>query len=111
MAQPERRLAFLLADRLGRTVDELGREMSAAEFLEWQVMYQAEGLAPAAGRLQHAQVLAALHNGPLTRRDKALWRTGQFMLADPWRQAAVQTAPTAESIAAQVAVLNGRIDP
>ncbi len=85
--------------------------MSVEEFLEWQVMYQAEGLTPGAQRQQHAQLLAALHNGPLTRRDKALWKTGQFIGADPWRRAAVAAAPTAESIAAQVAAINARIDP
>ncbi|MBL0918043.1 MAG: hypothetical protein IBJ14_05030 [Hydrogenophaga sp.] len=111
MAQPERRLAFLLADRLGRTVEQLGREMSAEEFLEWQVMYQAEGLTPGAQRLRHAQLLAAMHNGPLGRRDKTLWKPGQFVSSDPWRRAAVVAAPTAESIAAQVAAINARIDP
>jgi hypothetical protein len=79
--------------------------MSAEEFAEWFVMFTAEELHPSADRLRHAQMLAALHNGPLTRRGKRLWAPSEF-LRDPWEQPKPKVRPSRAQIAAQVAQAN-----
>jgi len=35
-------------------------------------------------RLHHAQLMAALLNGPSQRQDKRAWQASDFMPADPW---------------------------
>lgn len=80
--------------------------MSSEEFEEWSVMFSAEELHPAADRIRHAQLLAALHNGPLTRRAKKLWGATEF-LHDRWE--APKDKPrrlTPAQVAAQVASFN-----
>jgi hypothetical protein len=79
--------------------------MSAQEFAQWSVMFTAEELHPSAGRLRHAQVMAALHNGPLTRKGNKLWETQEFM-RDPWAAPKAKPKFTPAQIAAQVASLN-----
>lgn len=83
--------------------------MSAQEFGEWKTMYSAEGLHPAAQRLQHAQLLASAHNGPLTRRDRSLWAAADLLPADPWADQAGETdaaAITPADLFAQVERIN-----
>lgn len=82
--------------------------MSAQEFGNWKALFSSEGLSLAAERLRHAQLLAAAHNGPLTRNDKALWRPADLLPPDPW---APQDEPDAEppthaQLAAQVDHIN-----
>lgn len=80
--------------------------MSAQEFAQWSVMFSAEELHPSWARLRHAQLMAALHNGPLTRRGNKLWAAIEF-LRDVWKRPdPKKPAPTPEQIAAQVASIN-----
>lgn len=86
--------------------------MSAQEFGEWMIFFDREQLMPDAQRLSHAQTLAALHNGPLTRKDGAMWNCTQLLPLDPWAppQADTPSEPTPEQLAAQVAAINARFD-
>lgn len=88
--------------------------MSAEEFGEWQVMFNTEQLHPANERLQHAQVLAALHNGPLSKPDKTLWQASRFLDLTPWaleeQTPAEPAQPTAEQLAKQVAAINAKFE-
>jgi len=85
--------------------------MSAQEFGEWITFFQHEQLHPAADRQRHAQLLAAVHNGPLTRNDKALWQSSQLMPADVWAPPAPPPAPPgAASLQQQVDAINARLD-
>lgn len=61
------------------TVAELGRRMSAAEFGRWLAFFEAEDAGPKAERRQWAAMMAALHNGPLTKKTKKFWTTGEFL--------------------------------
>ncbi|MDP3625016.1 MAG: hypothetical protein Q8S12_00350 [Hydrogenophaga sp.] len=113
MHQPDRRFAFVLALRLGCTVDELGERISAEEFGEWKAFFSKEQLHPAAARMRHAQLMAALHNGALVKRDKTTWTSAQFMSADPWvieEETAEAAAPTPAQIAAEVARINASFE-
>lgn len=86
--------------------------MSAQEFGEWITFLQHEQLTPQAGRQRHAQQIAAAHNGPLTRRDEALWQTSHFVPPDPWAPPAPPPAPdSAATLQQQVAALNARFEP
>ena len=63
--------------------------------------------------MRHAQLMAALHNGALVKRDKTTWTAAQFMQADPWEMAEEPTeaaAPTPEQIAAEVARINASFE-
>lgn len=87
--------------------------MSAEEFGEWQAMFTREQLHPAADRLRHAQLLAAIQNGALRKPDKTLWQAAQFLSPDPWaKQSAPAEAPqlTPQQLAAQVASINARFE-
>ncbi|MGH6625141.1 MAG: phage tail assembly protein T [Burkholderiaceae bacterium] len=85
--------------------------MTAHEFGEWQVYFRNEQQHPAADRLHHAQLLAAAHNGPLSRPDKRLWRAADLMPPDPWAPAPPEPAPpTPADIAAQVDAINRSLD-
>lgn len=86
--------------------------MSAEEFGEWITMFKNEQLHPGADRLRHAQQLAAVSNGPLTRSDKQPWTASQFLPADPWAAALAQppAKPTPLQLAAQVEALNRMAD-
>jgi hypothetical protein len=86
--------------------------MSAQEFGEWITYFTAEQLHPSVDRLRHAQAIAALHNGPLSKKDGTLWATAHFMPPDPWAPPpAPPAAPSAAELAAQVAAINARLDP
>jgi hypothetical protein len=69
-------------------------------------MFSAEELHPRSDRLRHAQLLAALHNGPLMRKGgKKFWSTTEF-LDDPWSKPAGKVKLTAAQLAAQAASIN-----
>ena len=84
--------------------------MSAKEFGDWIVYLEAEHLTPRHGALRHAQALASLSNGALSRQDSALWAAAQFMPPDPWSarpdEEAEPADPTPEELAAQIAAIN-----
>lgn len=82
--------------------------MSAKEFGEWNTLFALEGLSLAAERLRHAQLLAAVHNGPLTRQDKSLWRAADLLPPDPWapQEESDTSPPTPAQLAAQVDHIN-----
>lgn len=56
------------------------------------MIYEKEGLDPAAARLRHAKALAAALQGASTRRDGKPWSALHFMDADPWNPTPVQPA-------------------
>ena len=63
---------------------------------------QTEQVGPEWDALRHAELLAALNNGPLQKRDKTLFRTADFMRSDPWAPpdpAAPQRDPQADFFA------------
>ena len=85
--------------------------MSAQEFGEWITYLAHEQLHPAADRLRHAQSMAALHNGPLSKQDKTLWAAAQFMPRDPWAPPPPEPEPmSAADLAAQVKRFNTQFD-
>ena len=59
----------------------------------------------------HGQVVAALHNGPLTRNDGAMWSFDDLS-PDPWAEPSARETSSvhAADIALQVASINSRID-
>lgn len=81
--------------------------MTSEEFTEWSVMFSAEELHPSAERMRHAQLVAALHNGPVPRVDKRRWKANDF-LSNPWETPApaAKRRLTASQIATQVASIN-----
>jgi hypothetical protein len=81
--------------------------MSAEEFGEWKAFYAAEDLYPAAQRLRHAQLVAAIHNGELQRQDKRLWSATDFMPPDPW---APPPAALEVSVVDQANAINSLLD-
>ena len=83
--------------------------MSASEFEEWIVIMQKEGLTAEARRVMHGQVVAALHNGPLTRNDGAMWHFDD-LVPDPWAAPSSRKESAAADIASQVASINARFD-
>lgn len=85
--------------------------MSAQEFGEWRAWYIAEQQHPQAERLRHAQLLAATMNGAMTRKSGGMFTGAELMGADPWEPPPAPPAPvTNDTIAAQVALLNGRFN-
>lgn len=66
-------------------MEELGQRMSAREFNQWAAFLDEEGLGPGAHTVQHAQLLAALHNGPCVppQRRKS-WGVADFLSRIPW---------------------------
>ena len=82
-SQPELRAALRLARSLGCTLAELGERMTSAEFALHVELEQREPLPPALLDLA-AALMAAIHNGPLQRRDKRHWRAEDFRVGDAW---------------------------
>lgn len=66
--------------------------MSAREFAEWQVMFQAEELHPVVERQRFAQLLAAILTGPRQRKDQRIWAAEHFLGPDPWAPPAKKAA-------------------
>lgn len=73
-----------LALALGYPLRLLGAVMDGQEFAEWYAYFQVEGRMPRSRRDRHGSVVAAVMNGPLTRRDKRLWAAADFAEPDPW---------------------------
>lgn len=63
---------------------ELEARLSAREFSQWLLWMDAEQVGPAWDTLRHAQLLAALHNGPMSKRDKSAFKASEFVPANPW---------------------------
>jgi len=59
--------------------------MSSSEFGLWLEFMHEEGLGPAGEQQQWAQLMAALWNGPMTRKGGRIW-TGADFLPQPWRK-------------------------
>lgn len=78
--------------------------MSAEEFGQWQVMFRVDELHPAVEQLRHTQVLASMHNGPLSRIDRRLWGAADFRSPDPLAPA--PRRPTRKQIGAQIHAMN-----
>ena len=87
--------AYTLAQLLGCTVAGLvGRNLSAQEFEHWRVIMKAEQLHPRVAQLRHAQLLAAVYQGPSTRKGmRRPWLASDFMAPDPWAESPVPGAP------------------
>lgn len=75
-----------IAAHLRCTLDELGARMSAQEFGWWLAWFDQEPCDPASLAQMWSQQMAALYNGPLTRRDKRMFRADDFLPSDRWRQ-------------------------
>lgn len=84
----------------------MGQRMTAQEFGEWKTFFDHEQLHPGADRMRHAVLVAAVHNGPLVRKDKELWSAAHVLPPPPWSRAQDAAAPTARQIAAQVDQIN-----
>lgn len=84
----------MLAQLLGCTVAGLvGRNLSAQEFEHWRVIMKAEQLHPRVAQLRHAQLLAAVYQGPSTRKGvRRPWLASDFMAPDPWADSPVPGA-------------------
>ena len=79
--------------------------MSAAEFFEAQTYLAEEPLDP--GLLAAlAEMLAALANGALQRKDKAVWRAADF-LPERWRPAPPPGVPAANAEPSPIDFLAG----
>jgi hypothetical protein len=57
--------------------------MSASEFGRWRAFFEQEPVGPGVSMAQWAELMAALHNGPLRKASKALWTAADFTRA-PW---------------------------
>lgn len=57
--------------------------MSALELSEWVAWLDAEQVGPWWDRLRHAELMAAVANGSLTKRS-GLFSAADFLPADPW---------------------------
>lgn len=64
---------------IGCTVGELRRRMGSAEFTDWQVFFEHEGIGPQAEQQQWASLMSALYNGPLQHKGKRHWLPADFM--------------------------------
>ncbi len=79
------------------TVAELSERMTAAEFGQWQVFLQHEPLDDASRLQLWAQLMAAVSNGALTKRDKTLFTWRDF-LGTPWAAKPEAEAGSAPSL-------------
>jgi hypothetical protein len=53
--------------------------MSAAEFRDWLVFMDVEGIGPGAELSRWAQTMAAAANGQLIKKDKSMFQAAEFM--------------------------------
>lgn len=67
------------------TVDELGERMSAHEFGLWLTWLEREPCDPVSELQRWASLMAGTANGPMTKRDKALFTRADFLAADRWK--------------------------
>lgn len=74
-----------MASHLHCTVATLTARMSALELERWIAWLDAEQIGPGWDRLRHAQLLEAMHNsGRIGKKGGGLFKTLDFMPADPW---------------------------
>lgn len=85
-ASPELRALHTLAYHLKTTTGHLEQCLSAQEFTRWCVWLEAEQIGPEWDALRHAELLAALHNGPMKRADGTSrpFTVREFLRRDPW---------------------------
>lgn len=69
--------------------------MTSEEFTLWTVKDAHEPQGPRQMMLMLAEVLAAVANGALTRRDKQAWEAAHFLPPDPWQVLPASAAPAA----------------
>lgn len=67
--------------------------MSAEEFGLWLAWFDQEPCDPMSLAQMWAQQMAALCNGPLTRKDKRMFQAGDFLPADRWQVEAEPPKP------------------
>jgi hypothetical protein len=60
--------------------------MGSAEFSHWLAFLDAEPIGSHGDLQRWAALMAAIANGPLTKRDKSAFRVADF-LVDPWQEA------------------------
>lgn len=89
-----------VAATIGCTVDELGERMSSEELALWLARWRIEPFGPHTLMRVLAEVLAALANGPLERRDKRLWQPTDFFDPRCWQAAreASRREPTIDEL-------------
>lgn len=79
--------------------------MSGAEFTEWVVFFARERLMPGHTQARHADMLAALFNGPVQKRGSTkLWQAEDLFGPDPW--APPPAKATRAEISAQIRAMN-----
>lgn len=108
-ASPHRRALYELATHLQCTVSQLEQSLSALEFHEWGAWLDAHRIGPRWAALRHAELLAAVSNGALQRRDSRLWAARDFMPLDPWDEAPAE--PEMRSVDDFMALLPQRPEP
>lgn len=52
--------------------------MSAGEFGNWLAFFEEEPFGHGPTLTMWSELMAALHNGPLTKKSKALWQAAEF---------------------------------
>lgn len=79
------RAVFALAAFLGTTAAAVLQGMSAQEFTRWQLWMAAEQQGSEWAALRHAELMAAVHNGPHVKHaTRGSFAPADFMRADPW---------------------------
>jgi hypothetical protein len=83
--------------------------MSASEFGTWLAFFEEEAIGPGVHVALWAELMAALHNGPATRKDKRRWQPEDFARPRWAPPAAPVKASTKGSAArAHIAALKAR---
>lgn len=79
------RALFALAAMLGTPVAVLLPQLTAQEFVRWQVWMAAEQQGPRWAAVHQAELRAAAHNGGLVQhREGRAFAAADFMPPDPW---------------------------
>jgi hypothetical protein len=81
------RAAIEVAAVIGCTVKELGVRMDSEEFGWWLAYRSVQPFGPMALMPALAELLAAIANGPGTRKDKRGWRPDDFIDRNRWKPA------------------------
>lgn len=83
------RALHALAYHLKTTTGHLEQCLSAQEFTRWCIWLEAEQIGPEWDALRHAEILAALHNGPMKRAGGSSqpFAARDFLRRDPWSPA------------------------
>ncbi|CAB3795493.1 phage tail assembly protein T [Pararobbsia alpina] len=97
-------LWFRLALKMGRTVDELQRSMTSAEFGEWIAFYSIEPFGDHIADIRAGTIAASVINPQLKKDSTPYKPLDFFQWADPPEQPSV--APPPEAVAAGVFGVN-----